>query len=397
MAKRSVEEAEVDGRRALIRVDFNVPLDAGRVVDDTRITAALPTLRNVRDRGGRVVLLSHVGRPNGKPNPSFEIEPVRRRLAELLGYEVASVGQVVGPDAERASKRLRQGDVLLLENVRFEPGEERNDPDLARGLARLGDLFVNDAFGAAHRAHASTVGVAALLPAYAGLLLRQEVDVLSRLRASPERPFVVVLGGAKVSDKLGVVQGLLDRVDTLLVGGGMANTFLLANGIDVGASLAERDLVDQARRTLAEAKRAGVEILLPIDAVVAPSLKSPSGRVVPIAEVGSEEAICDIGPATVAAFSDRLADARTVFWNGPMGVFEREPFAAGTRGVAEAVGRAAAYSVIGGGDSVSAIEQMGLADAIDHISTGGGASLELLEGRELPGIEALPDENANGQ
>jgi len=318
--------------------------------------------------------------------------PVARRLSDLLGREVPALETVVGPEAERASHELANGEMLLLENVRFEPGEERNDPDFAAKLARLADLFVNDAFGAAHRAHASTVGVARLLPAYAGFLLRREVDVLTRLREAPERPFVALLGGAKVSDKLGVAAGLLERVDALLLGGGMANTFLLAQGREVGTSLIERERVEDARTTMERAAALGVEIGLPVDAVVAPSLDAADGRLVGIGAVPAGDGIFDVGPATVASFGERIGAARTVFWNGPMGVFERAPFAAGTRGIAEAVGRTPGFTVVGGGDSVAAVEQMGTAQTVDHISTGGGASLELLEGRELPGVAVLPDE-----
>ncbi|MDP9365196.1 MAG: phosphoglycerate kinase [Chloroflexota bacterium] len=396
MPKRSVERAEVGGRLVLVRVDFNVPLDGDRVTDDTRIRAALPTISHLVERGARVVLVSHLGRPKGKPDPRFRLAPVARRLSTLLGREVATIEAVVGPEAERASEGLANGEILLLENVRFEPGEETNDPDLAAKLAKLADIYVDDAFGAAHRAHASTVGVARLLPAYAGFLLRREVDVLSRLRDAPQRPFVAVLGGAKVSDKLGVVAGLLEQVDVLLLGGGMANTFLLAQGHGVGASLVERDRVEDARATMERAAALGVEIGLPSDAVVAPSLEAAHGRVVPIDAVPDGEGVFDVGPATVAAFGERIGTARTVFWNGPMGVFERSPFAAGTRGVADAIGRAPGYTVVGGGDSVAAVEQMGTAAAVDHISTGGGASLELLEGRELPGVAVLPDEEATG-
>ena len=391
MPKRSIEQAEVSGRRVLVRVDFNVPLDDGRVADDTRIRAALPTITYLLDRDARVVLVSHLGRPKGKPNPAFRMEPVARRLSELLGREVPALEEVVGPTVEQAVAALSPGDALLLENVRFEPGEEQNDPDLATRLARLGDLFVNDAFGAAHRAHASTVGVTELLPAYAGFLLRREVDVLSRLRQTPERPYVAILGGAKVSDKLGVVAGLLDRVDALLIGGGMANTFLLASGVAVGTSLVERDRVGDARRILDDARDRSVALHLPSDVVVAASIEAEEGRVVPAASVPADASIFDVGPETVARFGRELERARTVFWNGPMGVFERPAFAAGTRGVAAAVARAPGFTVVGGGDSVAAIEQMGMAGAIDHISTCGGASLELLEGRELPGIAAIPE------
>ena len=390
MPKRSVVEADAAGRRVLVRVDFNVPLTDGRVTDDTRIRASLSTITHLLDRGARVVLVSHLGRPKGKPDPAYRMAPVARRLSELLGREVPVLDEVTGPSVERAVAALPEGGIVLLENVRFEPGEETNDPELAARLARLADLFVNDAFGAAHRAHASTVGVATLRPAYAGFLLQREVEVLSGLLTVPERPFLAILGGAQVSDKLGVVGHLLERVDGLLLGGGMANTFLLAAGVNVGASLVERDRVDDARRMTVQAEARGVPIHLPTDVVVARSLEDV-GRVVPATAVPAEMAIYDIGPDTVESFGQEIARARTVVWNGPMGVFERPAFAAGTRGVAAAVARAEAFTVVGGGDSVAAIEQLGVADRISHISTGGGASLEFLEGKELPGIDVLPE------
>jgi phosphoglycerate kinase len=391
MPKRSVTEAEVRAKRALVRVDFNVPLRDGDVADDTRIRAALPTIRNLLERGAAVVLATHLGRPRGKADPAYSVAPVVRRLSEHLGQRVATVPVVAGPEAERAASALQPGDVLLLENTRFEPGEESNDPELAARLARLGDLFVNDAFGAAHRAHASTVGVAELLPSYAGLLLQREETVLSRLLNDPVRPFVAVLGGAKVSDKFAVLEHLLGRVDALLLGGGMANTVLLAQGYQVGSSLAEPDLVDEARRLIDTAEARGVRILTPTDVVTAGSLDSKKATVAAIDALPADEAIFDIGPATVARYCEQIAGARTVFWNGPMGVFERKPFANGTLGIARCVAEAEAYSVVGGGDSLAAIEAAGVGERIDHISTGGGASLEYLEGRALPGIAALPD------
>jgi phosphoglycerate kinase len=390
MPKRSLTEAEVAGKRVLVRVDFNVPLADGAITDDTRIQAALPTIRHLINHRARVVLVSHLGRPKGKQDPTYSLAPVARRLSELIGQDVATTAAIVGPEAIAAAERLAPGDVLLLENVRFEPGEERNDPALARALAALADLYVNDAFGAAHRAHASTVGVAEYLPAYAGFLLQREVDELSRLLDEPHRPFVAILGGAKISDKLAVVDNLVELVDALLLGGGMANTFLLAQGVEIGRSLAERELVDDARRILAAATAKEVEISLPIDAVVAASIDD-AGRVVDIGQVSPTAAIFDIGPRTVESFAATIRGAATIFWNGPMGVFERPAFAAGTRGVARAVAAADAFTVIGGGDSVAAVEQEGVAGQIGHISTGGGASLELLEGRELPGVAAIPD------
>ncbi|MDQ3692445.1 MAG: phosphoglycerate kinase [Chloroflexota bacterium] len=390
MPKRSIAEADLAGKRVLVRVDFNVPLSEGAVGDDTRIRASLPTIQYLIDHRARTILVSHLGRPRGKPDAKYRMAPVAKRLSELLGRDVATVGSVVGPEAAAAAEQLAPGEVLLLENVRFEAGEEQNDPALAKALAALADLFVNDAFGTAHRAHASTVGVARELPAYAGFLLQREVDVLSRLLDQPERPFVAILGGAKISDKLAVAGSLLKVMDTLLIGGGMANTFLLATGVDIGESLAERERVDDAKQILAAARATQKDILLPVDVVIATDIKRP-GRIVEVAAVPASESIFDIGPATITAFEQAIAGAKTIFWNGPMGVFEQSRFAAGTRGVARAVAGAAAYTVIGGGDSVAAVEQAGLADRIDHISTGGGASLELLEGTELPGLAAIPD------
>jgi phosphoglycerate kinase len=391
MPKRSIADADVRGKRALVRVDFNVPLRDGEVADDTRIRAALPTIASLLDRGAAVILATHLGRPKGRRNAALSVAPVARRLSDLLGRPVATVPAVVGPEAERAAAALRPGDVLLLENTRFEPGEEANDPALAAALAKLADLYVNDAFGAAHRAHASTVGVAAHLPAYAGLLLQREEAALARLLHEPERPFVAILGGAKVSDKLAVLRHLLDRVDALLLGGGMANTVLLAQGDEIGASLAEPDRVADARALLADAAGRGVRLMLPSDVVVAPSLDNGSATMVAVDAVPPEEAIFDIGPETVDRYCAPIASAGTIFWNGPMGVFEHPPYDRGTLGIARCVADAAGFTVVGGGDSVAAVEAAGVADRIDHISTGGGASLEFVEGRTLPGIAAIPD------
>jgi phosphoglycerate kinase len=391
MPKRSITETDVLGKRALVRVDFNVPLRDGEVADDTRILASLPTIQLLLDRGAAVVLATHLGRPKGKADPAYSVAPVARRLSELLGRPVATVSMVAGPEAERAASALRPGDVLLLENTRFESGEEVNDPDLAAKLARLGDLFVNDAFGAAHRAHASTVGVANLLPSYAGLLLQREETALSRLLFDPEQPFIAVLGGAKVSDKFAVLEHLLGRVDALLLGGGMANTLLLAQGHQTGSSLSEPDRVEEARRLVDSAEERGVHIDIPTDVVIARSLDSTTAQVVPVDTIPADQAIFDIGPETVARYCRQIASARTVFWNGPMGVFERGPFANGTLGIARCVADATAYTVVGGGDSLAAIDVAGVAEHIGHISTGGGASLEYLEGRVLPGIAVIPD------
>ena len=390
MTRRSIADADVRGKRVLVRVDFNVPLEHGDITDDTRIRAALPTIAALREGGAAIILATHLGRPKGKPDPRYSVAPVARRLSELLGAPVATVPAVVGPEAAAAAAALGPGDVLLLENTRFEPGEESNDPALAAKLSELADLFVNDAFGAAHRAHASTVGVAALLPAYAGLLLQREERVLSGLLAQPERPFIAILGGAKVSDKLAVVEHLLPRVDVLLLGGGMANTLLLAKGLDIGLSLAEPELVEEARSLMSAANEQGVSLLLPSDVVTAPAIESDSTTIAAVERIPAGYAAFDIGPATVKAFCEEIARARTIFWNGPMGVFERQPFAGGTVGIARCIAAADAFTVIGGGDSVAAVEHAGLSSGIDHISTGGGASLEFLEGRELPGIAAIP-------
>lgn len=393
MALRTLEGVDVNGKRVVVRVDFNVPIEDGAIQDDTRIRAALPTLQRLIDGGASLILVSHLGRPKGKVDLKYSLQPVAKRLSELLDRPVQLADDVVGEDAAAEVAKLDPGDVLLLENIRFEPGEEKNDEALARELAALGDLYVNDAFGAAHRAHASTAGIAQFLPSYAGDLMVREVDALGALTDKPERPYVAILGGAKVSDKIGVVENLLSLVDAVLLGGGMANTFLMAEGKAVGDSLVEADYVASAEDVMAKARAKGVDFLLPIDVVAARNLDSQA------ATVGANSipdgwAAFDIGPRTVEAYSKVIGDAKTVFWNGPMGVFERPAFAAGTLGIAKAVAESDAVSVIGGGDSVSAIEQSGLADKITHISTGGGASLEFIEGRTLPGIAALEGADA---
>lgn len=391
MPKRSVAEADVRDKSVLVRVDFNVPLQGDDVADDTRIRAALPTIRLLLERGAAVILASHLGRPKGKPDLRYSLAPVAARLGDLLVIDVLTSSDVVGPSAQAAAKSLQPGQVLVLENTRFEPGEEANDPALSKALAGLADVYVNDAFGAAHRAHASTVGVADNLPSYAGLLLLREVAVLSELLDNPDRPFVAILGGAKVSDKLAVLSHLIERVDALLLGGGMANTLLLALGYEIGSSLAEPDLVEQARDLMAKARAHGIDIVLPRDVVVANDIESSETMTVSMNAVSASQSIYDIGPQTVREYCSHITTARTVFWNGPMGVFERAPFSAGTVGIAHCVAESPAYSVVGGGDSIAAIESAGVADKIGHISTGGGASLELLEGRTLPGVAAIPD------
>jgi phosphoglycerate kinase len=393
MNKKTIRDIDWSGKRALVRVDFNVPLENGRITDDTRIRAALPTIQYLLDHGASVVLMSHLGRPKGKVVESERLAPVAARLSELLGRPVQAITATTGPEAEAAARSLQAGQVLMLENTRFDPREEQNDPAMAQELARLGDVFVNDAFGSAHRAHASTVGVAEHMPAaVAGFLLEKELAALGGLLEHPEHPFVAIMGGAKISDKIGVISRLLTLVDTLLIGGGMANTFLLAQGYNVGDSLVERDAVPQAREILAEAQRRNAEILLPTDVVIADAASATAPRrVVPADQVPDGWRILDIGPETVKTYAAKIAQAKTIFWNGPMGLFEIAPFAAGTHGIAEAVAQSGALSVIGGGDSVAAVEQMGLADRISHISTGGGASLEFLEGKELPGVAVLND------
>ncbi len=393
MAKRTVRDVEVAGRRVLVRVDFNVPLDEhGRVADDRRIRESLPTVQYLLERGAAVVLMSHLGRPGGRVVEDLRMAPVGERLAELLGRPVQVLPDCVGPQVEAAVARLRPGEVALLENLRFHPGEEANDPEFAAALARLGDLYVNDAFGTAHRAHASTVGVARYLPAVAGLLMEKEIRYLSRLLESPDRPFVAVLGGKKVSDKIGVLQNLLPRVDAVLVGGGMAYTFLRAQGYQVGQSVLEEDKLELARELVELAQRRGVELLLPEDVVVAERLDAEAPRrTVAVQDIPEGWMGVDIGPRTAQRFARVVEDARLVVWNGPMGVFEVAPFAEGTRVVAEAVARCRGTTVVGGGDTAAAVEQFGLLDRFDHVSTGGGATLEFLEGRELPGIRVLED------
>jgi phosphoglycerate kinase len=391
-AKKSVRDADVAGRRVLVRVDFNVPLDEGRVADDTRIRAALPTIRLLREHGAALVLVSHLGRPKGKVDTVLSMRPVDERLAELLGVEVAQAPAVRGEEVEAMAAGLAPEELLLLENVRFEPGETENDPELADALARLADLYVNDAFGAAHRAHASTEGIAHRLPGYAGLLLEREVTELTQVVESPRRPLVVVLGGAKVTDKIGVIDRFLEIADRIAIGGAMCFSFFRAQGIPTGDSLVEEDGVKLAEEALRRAETVDCELTLPVDLVLGRSFdaeterRESDGVEVPDGWMGF-----DVGPRTAGAFADAIGAAGTVLWNGPMGAFELEPFAAGTRAVAEAVAAAPGTTVVGGGDSVAALQRFGLADEVDWLSTGGGASLELLEGKKLPGVEALLD------
>jgi phosphoglycerate kinase len=389
--KASVREAEVAGRRVLVRVDFNVPLSDGAVEDDTRIKAALPTIELLRDRGAAAVLVSHLGRPDG-PDPALSMRPVSARLSELLGVAVGQAPSVVGSEVERMAGALGPGELLLLENSRFEPGETRNDPALADALGALGELYVNDAFGAAHRAHATTTGVAERLPAYAGLLLEREVRELTAVAEGPEPPLVVVLGGAKVSDKIGVISRFLEMAEEILIGGAMCFSFFRAQGIPTGDSLVEDEGVELAREALEAAQGSSCRLRFPVDLVIADRFDAGAARREQDGvEVAEGWMGLDVGPATARSFAESVAAAGTVLWNGPMGAFELEPFAAGTRAVAEAVAAAPGRTVVGGGDSVAALRRFGLADEVDWLSTGGGASLELLEGKRLPGVEALMD------
>ncbi len=392
-AKKTIKDVDVRGKRVLVRVDFNVPLAEGAVTDDTRVRAALPTIRYLVDHGARVVLMSHLGRPNGEPDLAYSMKAVRRALQRLIGRNVAFSPDAVGPEAEEAVGRMIDGEILMLENVRFYPGEKANDPEFASQLAALGDIYVNDAFGAAHRAHASTEGVAHILPAYAGLLLAREIKTLTGMLADPDRPFVAILGGSKVSDKFGVIDKLIDCVDTLLIGGGMAFTFLLAKGLEVGDSIVEPDWVELAKQMLEKAENARAEIVLPTDFVVACDIvEDAETRIVGREEIPVGMKGLDIGPSTIEIYKGEIAGAKTIFWNGPMGVFEMTPFETGTREVAIAVGRNnRASSIIGGGDSVAALKKFDLEDRVTFVSTGGGASMKLLEGTPLPGLEALLD------
>ena len=389
MNKRSVRDLEVRDKRVLVRVDFNVPVKDGEVTDDTRIRRALPTIRYLLEEGARPILISHLGRPKGEPDPKYAMDPVAARLQEVLGEPVKKLDAAVGPEVEEALEDWDGRGVVLLENSRFYPGETSNDPEFADQLAALADLYVNDAFGAAHRAHATTVGVAERLPAAAGLLMEEEIDYLDKVLKDPERPFVAILGGAKVSDKLGVIESLLGTADSLLIGGAMCFTFFKAQGYEIGNSLVEDDYLEEAKRLMEEA---GDRLVLPVDVVVAEAMEEDAeSETVPVDGIPAGKMGLDIGPKTVDLFSEHISGASTIFWNGPMGVFEIDAFAKGTEGVARAVAESGATSVVGGGDSVAAVNKLGLEDRMSHISTGGGASLEYVEGKELPGIAVLPD------
>lgn len=389
---KSFADADVKGKRVLCRVDFNVPLDGTTVTDDTRIRAALPTITSLIDRGARVILCSHLGRPSGEGyEEKFSLKPVADYLAGVLGKPVAFATDAIGDSAKKVVASLNDGDVALLENVRFDKREKKNDPEFAKALASLADIYVNDAFGAAHRAHASTAGVAEYLPAYAGALMEKEVNTLTSMLDDPKRPFVAILGGSKVSDKVAVIDALIDKCDTLIIGGGMCFTFLAAQGHSVGTSLMEEDWKDRALAMLEKAENKGVSILLPSDVVCADAFANDANtKTCSVSEIPDDMMGLDIGPETVAVYSEAIACAKTVFWNGPMGVFEMSSFEAGTKGVAEAVAaNADADTIIGGGDSVAAVNKFNMADKMTFISTGGGASMELVQGEALPGVEAL--------
>jgi len=396
MRKQTVRDIDVKGKRVLVRVDFNVPLEkgTGRILDDLRIRAALPTIQYLRGEGARLVLCSHLGRPRGQVVESLRLAPVAERLGELLGAPAAAARDCIGAEAREAVDALRPGGVLLLENLRFHPEEEANEPGFAGQLASLAEVFVNDAFGAAHRAHASTARVARHLPAVAGFLMEKEIDYLNRAVGNPDRPFAAIIGGAKISDKIGVLRKLLTKADALMVGGGMANTFLKARGCQVSESLVEDDRLDSARRIMEDADGKGVPLLLPTDAVAADRFAADANcRTVPVGEVPEGWRIMDIGPDTLSTFRDALEDCRTVVWNGPMGVAEFSQFAEGSLGLALTLAELDAITIVGGGETVALVQQAGLEERFSHVSTGGGASLEFLEGKELPGVAALLDKS----
>lgn len=394
MDKLSIDDLDLKNKRVLIRVDFNVPLEKGKVMDDTRIRASLPTIRKVLEQGGKAILISHLGRPKGKIKEELRLNPVAERLGELLKRRVKKLDDCIGEEVKKVVSELKNSEVILLENLRFHKEEETNDPEFAKELASLADIFINDAFGTAHRAHASTVGVTKFLPSACGYLLKKEIEYLGKVLTNPERPFIVILGGAKVSTKIGVIKNLLGKADIFIFGGGMAYTFFKARGVETGRSLVEEDKIGLAKEILIEAIRKGIPILLPIDHVVADRVSADAKiEVVQRLGIPPDWQAVDIGPATIAKFGHAINKGRTVLWNGPMGIFEIEPFSKGTFTIAKLLAESKATTVIGGGDSVAAIAKIGLTEKMNHVSTGGGASLEFLEGKELPGVMALSDKN----
>ncbi|QIB26410.1 phosphoglycerate kinase [Caloranaerobacter azorensis] len=393
--KRTVEDLDVRGKKVLVRCDFNVPMNEnGEITDDRRIRSAIPTIEYIINNGGKVILMSHLGRPKGEPNPKYSLEPVAKRLSELLNKEVifAADDNVVGENAKKAVAEMKEGDVVLLQNTRYRKEETKNGEEFAKELASLADLFVNDAFGTAHRAHASNVGVSQHLPSAVGYLVKKEIEVMGKAMSNPERPFVAILGGAKVSDKIGVIENLLDKVDSLLIGGGMMFTFLKAKGYEIGKSLLEEDKIELAKELMKKAEEKGVKLLLPVDTVVAKEFKNDTEfKTVKVEEIPADMMGLDIGEETRKIFAEEILKAKTVVWNGPMGVFEMENFAKGTEAIAEAMAKSDAVTIVGGGDSAAAVEKTGYNDKMTHISTGGGASLEFFEGKTLPGIAAIDD------
>jgi phosphoglycerate kinase len=392
MNKKSLRDIDVKGKRVFCRVDFNVPMANGEVTDETRIRAALPTIQYLVENGAKVILASHLGRPKGQVNEEMRLTAVAKRLSDRLGKNVIKTDEAYGPKVQEEINKMNDGDVLLLENVRFYPGEEKNDEALAKEFAALADVYVNDAFGAAHRAHATTAGIAKHIPAVAGFLMEKEISVLGKALSNPERPFTAIIGGAKVRDKIGVIENLIEKVDNLIIGGGLAYTFLKAKGYEIGKSLLEEDKIDLANEFMQKAEAKGVKFYMPIDAIIADKFgEDANTQVVDIDKIPSDWEALDIGPKTTALYADVIKNSKLVIWNGPMGVFEIDKFAGGTKGVAQALADSDAYSIIGGGDSAAAAEKFGLADKMSHISTGGGASLEFMEGKELPGVALLND------
>ncbi|WP_201261945.1 phosphoglycerate kinase [Metasolibacillus sp. FSL H7-0170] len=392
MSKKTMKDINIKGKRVFVRVDFNVPMEDSRITDDTRIRAALPTIQYLVEQGAKVILASHLGRPKGEINEEMRLTAVGTRLAQLIERPVTKLDESIGETVEAAIAKMQEGDIVLLENVRFHKGEEKNDPELAQSFAKLADVYVNDAFGAAHRAHATTEGIAKYIPAVSGFLMEKELDVLGKALSNPERPFTAIIGGAKVKDKIGVIENLLEKVDHLIIGGGLSFTFIKALGHDIGNSLLEEDKIELAKSFIDKAKEKGVQLHMPIDAVVADAFsKDAATQVVDIDAIPAGWMGLDIGPKTAASYADVIANSKLIIWNGPMGVFEMEKFANGTKTVANAMAATEGYTVIGGGDSAAAVEKFEVASQMNHISTGGGASLELMEGKELPGIVALND------